>query len=113
MRLMRLVTDKMREDALRSSIEERIRGLLVSELNVDAAIIAGSVSGTSLLGRGVGLDSVEILGLVVCLEQEFQISVPDSELTVDLFKNIGTLADYVFNSILQKNGTGLNGGFDQ
>jgi acyl carrier protein len=91
------------EDTLRSSIEERIRCLLTSELNIDATIIAKSTSSTSLLGHGIGLDSVEILGLVICLEQEFQISVPDSELTVHLFKNIGTLADYVLKSISEKN----------
>lgn len=89
----------MMQDALRSLIEERIRGLLASELNIDATIIATSASSTSLLGHGIGLDSVEILGLIVCLEQEFQISVPDSELTVDLFKTIGTLANYVLNHL--------------
>lgn len=102
----------MIEDALRSSIEERIRRLLVSELNVNATAIAASSSTTSLLGQGIGLDSVEILGLVVFLEQEFKISVPDSELTVDLFKNIGTLVDYVLKSISRKNGTGFNDEFD-
>ena len=99
----------MMEDMLRVSIEERIRDLLVSELSVNATTIAATSSNTSLLGHGIGLDSVEILGLVVCLEQEFQISVPDSELTVDLFKNIGTLADYVLKRISGKNGTSLNG----
>ena len=33
---------------------------------------------------GIGLDSAEILGLVVFLEQEFKISVPDSQLTLEL-----------------------------
>jgi len=89
----------MIEDTLRSSIEARIKSLLVSELNVNAKTIAASSLTTSLLGQGIGLDSVEILGLVVFLEQEFKISVPDSDLTVDLFKNIGTLADYVMKTI--------------
>ena len=96
------------EEALRSSIEERIRSLLASELNINATIIAKCASSTSLLGHGIGLDSVEILGLVVCLEQEFQISVPDAELTVDLFKDIGTLADYVLKTITEKNSIGDN-----
>ena len=76
--------------------------LLVSELNVNAATLVAGHADTPLLGHGIGLDSVAILELVVCLEQEFRISVPDNELTADLFKNIGTLADYVFQSIAKK-----------
>src|SRR5712692_9871531 len=99
----------MMEESLRSSIEQRIRDLLVSELNVNPTTIGTSSSTTSLLDQGIGLDSVEILGLVVCLEQEFQIFVADSELTVDLFTNIGTLTDYILKSISEKNGISPNG----
>lgn len=58
-------------DNSRLEIEERIRYLLVSELKVSPAIIATSCSSTSLLGHGIGLDSIEILALVVRLEEEF------------------------------------------
>ncbi len=92
----------MGEGSFRSSVEERINHLLVSKLKVDTATIAATGSSTPLLGRGIGLDSVEILALVVFLEQEFDISVPDSELTLDLFKDIGTLTDYILRNISEK-----------
>jgi len=95
----------MIEDALRSSIENRLKSLLVSQLNVNPKTIAASSDTTSLLGQGIGLDSVEILGLVVVLEQEFKISVADSDLTLDLFKSIGTLVDYILKSTSKIDGT--------
>jgi acyl carrier protein len=95
-------------DNSRLEIEEKIRSLLVSELNVNAATVATSSSSTPLLGQGIGLDSMEILALVVRLEEEFQISVPDSELTIGHFKDIRTVADYVLKNISETNALRTN-----
>lgn len=37
--------------------------------------------------------------LVAAIEKEFDIEIKDDDLTVDLFKNIGTLAEYVLQKI--------------
>lgn len=50
---------------------------------------------TPLIGKGLGLDSVSILGLVVGLEEEFNVIFDSSELSIELFENIGSLADYI------------------
>ncbi len=86
----------------RSQIEDKIKQLLVSDLKVDPAVVADTNSTTQLLGRGIGLDSVETLALVVSLEEEFDISITDDELTVDLFESVGTLTDYVMDALSGK-----------
>lgn len=48
-----------------------------------------------LVGKGLGLDSVALLELVVGLEEEFGILLDDSALTVERFESLGTLARYV------------------
>lgn len=85
----------------RSQIEEKIKQLLVFDLKVNPAVVAQTNSTTQLLGRGIGLDSVETVTLVVSLEEEFEICIPDDELTVDLFKNVGTLTDYIMHALLE------------
>ena len=96
----------MRQDAY-LQIEKRIKQLLGSELNVDASIIATSTSSTPLLGRGVGLDSVETMALVLSIEEEFGISVPDDDMTASRFETIGTLADYILHKVSEsKDGAG-------
>ncbi|MEX0805588.1 MAG: acyl carrier protein [Candidatus Binatia bacterium] len=85
----------------RSHIEEKIKQLLISDLKVSPATIADTNSATPLLGRGIGLDSVETMALVVSLEEEFEISIPDDELTVDLFKSVGSLTDYIMRALLE------------
>src|SRR5687767_4401886 len=80
-------------------IEKRIKQLLSSELNVNASVIATSSSSTPLLGRGIGLDSVETMALVLSIEEEFGISVPDADMKATLFETIGTLTDYVLQKL--------------
>lgn len=42
-----------------------------------------------------GFDSLGILELLVWLESEFSITIPDEELIVDHFTTINMMADYV------------------
>ena len=83
-------------------IEETIKRILVFELEVSAALVSACDSNTPLLGRGIGLDSVETLTLVAGIEKEFNIQIEDADLTVDLFRNIGTLARYVAKKMLKE-----------
>jgi acyl carrier protein len=88
--------------SLHIEVEKGVKDLLLAELQVSPELLAKSDSHTALLGHGIGLDSVETMVLVVGLEQRFDISVPDSELTTALFENIGTLTDYVVRKIGEK-----------
>jgi acyl carrier protein len=42
-----------------------------------------------------GFDSLGILELLVWLESEFSIAIPDEELVVENFTSVGKMADYV------------------
>jgi acyl carrier protein len=86
----------------RSAVEARIRSMLVSELQVDRASAAASDTATPLLGRGIGLDSIEAMSLAMALEREFDIEIPDSELTAELFGSIGALAEFVCRRIARQ-----------
>ncbi len=58
---------------------------------------------TPILGKGLGLDSLEALVLVTKIEAEFGIQIDDEELTVKLFDNIGTLAEHVKKKLAANN----------
>lgn len=86
------------DDKLRH-IENGIKFVLISCLEIDPDRVRRSSLRTPLLGRGIGLDSVETLKLVAGLEEGFGIYIDDFDLTVNLFKDIGTLAEYVAHKI--------------
>lgn len=74
------------EDRVKKVIEKRLKpGIGVGKMSSD----------TPLIGKGLSLDSVGILELVVGLEQEFKILFNDTEMTIDLFENIGSLTNYI------------------
>ena len=76
-------------------MEQKIRELLVSELGVDPQAAATSDPDTPLLGSGIGLDSLEAMVLVTGLEEAFDITVDDADLSEELVRSIDTLVDYV------------------
>jgi acyl carrier protein len=52
-------------------------------------------SATPLMNSGLGLDSLDILEVVVALEKRFNVKIANSEEGKQIFQNIGTIADFV------------------
>jgi acyl carrier protein len=64
--------------------------------NVEAVPLPAAMDrSTGLLGEGIGLDSVEILKLVCVIEEEFELTIDESELTAARFKTVGALAGFI------------------
>ena len=49
----------------------------------------------SLLGAGLGLDSLDALEIVLCVENSFGVKIPDDSTPV--LRSINTVVDYVLN----------------
>ena len=47
----------------------------------------------SLLGAGLGLDSLDALEVVLCAESRFGIKIPDE--SVEVLRSINTIVDYI------------------
>jgi acyl carrier protein len=50
---------------------------------------------TGLLGRGIGLDSMEVLQLVVAAEDQFDITIDESRLKPEYFRTVGAFATFL------------------
>jgi acyl carrier protein len=55
---------------------------------------------TGLLGRGIGLDSMEVLQLVVAAEDQFDVTIDESQLKPEYFRTVGALATFLERRIL-------------
>jgi acyl carrier protein len=86
-------------ETLHLEIRDTIKRILTVELAVSASMLADADSNTPLLGRGIGLDSVESMVLATHMEKEFDISIPDEDLTAELFSTLGTLTGYVVRKL--------------
>ncbi|MDO9308858.1 MAG: phosphopantetheine-binding protein [Deltaproteobacteria bacterium] len=63
----------------------RIEGMSPSEIETDAP----------LFGEGLGLDSIDALQLVVAMEKEFGVVVPDAATGSKVFASVRSMADYI------------------
>jgi len=63
----------------------RIEGMTPEEIDSDAP----------LFGEGLGLDSIDALQLVVAMEKEFGVVVPDAATGTKVFASIKAMAAYI------------------
>jgi acyl carrier protein len=63
----------------------RIEDMSPDEIETDAA----------LFGEGLGLDSIDALQLVVAMEKEFGVVVPDAATGSKVFASVRSMADYI------------------
>ncbi len=82
------------------SIEHRVKQVIIRTLSleVDAEEIDDE---DELFGGSLGINSMATIEIIVGLEEEFGIEVPDEDLRVELFDSVQTMADYV-RIVLQK-----------
>lgn len=78
----------------RRSIRDALKILLVEtlDLDVDPTQIGDD---EPLFEAGLGVDSVEALGLLQAVEKRFGVSIPDGEIGMALFQDIASLADLI------------------
>lgn len=63
----------------------RIEGMSPDEIDADAP----------LFGEGLGLDSIDALQLVVAMEKEFGVVVPDAATGTKVFASVRAMAAYI------------------
>jgi acyl carrier protein len=76
------------------TIVTQLKDIIVNKLDVNLTYDEIDEN-VSLFEDGLGLDSIAIVNLIVFIEKEFSIAIPDDKLEADLFKNLITLADFV------------------
>ena len=78
----------------REEILARIREILNEGLKL--AVNGDSLGEeVGLLGRGIGLDSIEVLQVVAATEEEFGLTIDDDELRPEYFFTLGSLVTFI------------------
>jgi acyl carrier protein len=82
----------------REALTERLKVVLIEQLNL-AHKPDEIAEDTTLFGGGLGLDSVDALEIVVCIEGEFGIRITDQDM--QSFRTLNTVVDLIEKRIEQ------------
>ena len=74
-------------------IFEKIKAILVDQLDADE----DSVTTEALIGDDLGADSLDVADIVMSLEEEFDIEVPDDQ--VVNMKTVGDIVKYIEENV--------------
>ncbi len=72
-----------------------LKELVIRTLRLEDIAPEDIVDGDALFGEGLGLDSIDALELVVAIEREYGVEIPDAEVGRRVFASILALADFV------------------
>ncbi|RKX47516.1 MAG: acyl carrier protein [Verrucomicrobia bacterium] len=79
-----------------AEIREKLKVLLVDQLSLEDVTPDEIEDDAELFGEGLGLDSLDAVEIVVMLQRNFGMEVKDMEKSREVFRTIGTLAEYVY-----------------
>jgi acyl carrier protein len=79
----------------RTELKMRLKRLLVEGLKLDGVPPESIQDAEPIFVEGLGLDSIDALELVVLVEEQFHVAIPDEEVGKLAFASINALADYI------------------
>ncbi|HSR95452.1 MAG TPA: phosphopantetheine-binding protein [Kofleriaceae bacterium] len=91
---MTSLSDLEAQVAPREALLDRLRALLVERLHLSREVDELDPD-APLFGSGFGLDSLDAVELVVCLESELGVRVNDAVALRQVFRSLNTMTDLV------------------
>lgn len=68
---------------------EKVRDIIIEQLNIDADEITPEVSFID----GLGADSLDLVELMLAMEEEFDMSIPEED--IDKIATVGDAVEYI------------------
>lgn len=72
-------------------ILEKLKAILSDQFDVEE----DSITADTTLADDLGADSLDVVDLLMSIEDEFEVEIPDSE--VENIKTVGSIVDYIEN----------------
>ena len=76
----------------------QLKKLIIERLKLEEVSPEDIGTDDPLFGEGLGLDSIDALELVLGLEKEYGVVIPDAEVGEKVFQSVRTIAQYVVDN---------------
>ncbi|OGP82165.1 MAG: acyl carrier protein [Deltaproteobacteria bacterium RBG_16_54_11] len=75
-----------------------VKKLIIERLKLEEIAVEDIGTDAPLFGEGLGLDSIDALELVIGLEKEYGVSIPDAEVGKKVFQSVRAIAQYIVDN---------------
>lgn len=79
----------------KEQLQDSIVDLILDSVNLRHKDKSQITASTPLVGEGLGLDSLDILEIVVAVEKKYGVRVNGAEEGKTVFRSVGSLTDFV------------------
>jgi acyl carrier protein len=87
-----------------TSLIDELREKIIDTLNLEDIVPDDIGEDDQLVGGELGLDSIDVLELVMMIEKDYSVRIDNKELGAKVFANLRALAEYI-----QEKSPGLSG----
>jgi len=82
----------------RDELKRRLKAMIVEGLRLEDKRPEDIDDAAPIFVEGLGLDSIDALELVVLVEDNFRVTIPDEEVGQRAFASIDALADFILTA---------------
>jgi acyl carrier protein len=72
-----------------------VKKLIIDSLRIEGMTPEEIVTDAPLFGEGLGLDSIDALQLVVAMEKDYGVVVPDAAVGAIVFQSVRSMAKFI------------------
>lgn len=74
---------------------EQTKQLIIDSLRIEGMVCSDIDADAPLFGEGLGLDSIDALQLVVAMEKQYGVVVPDAATGARVFASVRSMTAYI------------------
>ena len=78
-----------------TNLIDELRVKIIDTLNLEDIVPDDIGEDDQLIGGELGLDSIDVLELVMMIEKDYSVRIDNKELGTKVFANLRTLAEYI------------------
>lgn len=76
-------------------LKEKLKAEIIEQLNLEEVSPSDIDSDAPLFGDGLGLDSIDALELIVLLDQNYSLNIPNPDQGKEIFHSVTTMAEFI------------------
>ena len=82
----------------RQTLLKEVVQLVVDAVNLRGISVDDVTENTPIIGEGLGLDSVDILEVLVNIEQKYDVKIKSADEGQKIFHSVGSVVDYLIEN---------------